>query len=351
MGRVTIADVARAAGVSKGAASHALNGMPGVSEATRARVQAVAEQLQWTPNSVARALSGSRVGAIGWAIQRTGKSASIDPYFMELFAGIEDELAGTDVALVVKLVTGRGEETGLYRRWGRERRVDGVLLLDYELGDTRADTLDSIGLPYASARSRTGDAAEPSALTSLSPAPALTLWTNESAVVAATLGPVAGHGHRRVLWVSGDSKLEAITRRAAAAADWAAMRGIELATVFTDFSPGQGAAAALDAVTGDAPPTCIVLDNDLMALAAQTALVERGFSVPADVSLLSFIDSALCQIASPALAAMRHTPQALGRVLTRCLLDKIDPPAAGDRGKAAAELGIEFLARASLGVR
>jgi len=47
--RPTIADVARSAGVSKGAVSYALNGLPGVSEITRARIMGVAGELGWQP--------------------------------------------------------------------------------------------------------------------------------------------------------------------------------------------------------------------------------------------------------------------------------------------------------------
>ena len=57
--RPTIADVARHAGVSKGAVSFALNGRAGVSQETRRRILDAADELGWTPNRQARALSTS----------------------------------------------------------------------------------------------------------------------------------------------------------------------------------------------------------------------------------------------------------------------------------------------------
>ncbi len=65
MKRPTTLDIARAAGVSKGAVSFALNGRRGVSEQTRARVKAVAEQLGWEAGGAARALSDGRAGGGG----------------------------------------------------------------------------------------------------------------------------------------------------------------------------------------------------------------------------------------------------------------------------------------------
>jgi DNA-binding LacI/PurR family transcriptional regulator len=57
--RPTIADIAKRAGVSKGAVSYALDGRPGVSQLTRARILAAADEPGWTPNSAARALLSS----------------------------------------------------------------------------------------------------------------------------------------------------------------------------------------------------------------------------------------------------------------------------------------------------
>lgn len=77
MARVTIDDIAREAGVSRGAVSFALNGRPGVSEATRERILRVAERMNWRPHSAARALGGAKADAIGFVVAgRPGRSAS-----------------------------------------------------------------------------------------------------------------------------------------------------------------------------------------------------------------------------------------------------------------------------------
>ena len=60
MSRVTINEIARLSGVSKGAVSYALNGRPGVSDSTRQRILDVAEGLGWAPNRTARLLSGAQ---------------------------------------------------------------------------------------------------------------------------------------------------------------------------------------------------------------------------------------------------------------------------------------------------
>ena len=86
-GRVTIVDVARLAGVSKGAVSLALNDRPGVSDPTRNRIRAAAAQLGWQPSQRARSLSVSRAFALGLVIARPPDLLGADPFFPPFIAG------------------------------------------------------------------------------------------------------------------------------------------------------------------------------------------------------------------------------------------------------------------------
>ena len=127
MKRPTIADIARRAGVSKGAVSYALNGQPGVSEATRQRILAIAEEIGFNPNSAARALSGAAANAVGLALCRPARILGVEPFFMELISGVEAELSARSYALTLQVVADQDAEIAVYRRWWGERRVDGVL--------------------------------------------------------------------------------------------------------------------------------------------------------------------------------------------------------------------------------
>ena len=147
MKRPTIADIARRAGVSKGAVSYALNGQPGVSEATRQRILAIAEEIGLNPNSAARALSGAAAYAIGLALCRPARMLGIEPFFMELISGLEAELSARSYALTLQVVADPDAEIEVYRRWWGERRVDGVLLVDLRLNDSRIPALEKLGLP------------------------------------------------------------------------------------------------------------------------------------------------------------------------------------------------------------
>lgn len=124
--RVTIADIAKAVGISKGAVSYALNDKPGISPRTRQKVIDTANQLGWYPNSAARALSAAKANACGLVLARPANTLAYEPFFMQLIAGIESELSARSVALAIQVVPDIETEMQTYCRWWAERRVDGV---------------------------------------------------------------------------------------------------------------------------------------------------------------------------------------------------------------------------------
>src|SRR5262245_14401466 len=114
--RVTISDIARRAGVSKGAVSFALNNRPGVAESTRERILAIAEELGWYPNRAARALSAARADACGLVLARPVRLLAFEPFFMQFVAGAESELSPRSIALTLQLAEDVPEEIEIHRR-------------------------------------------------------------------------------------------------------------------------------------------------------------------------------------------------------------------------------------------
>src|SRR3954453_7839830 len=129
MKRPTIGDIAVRAGVSKGAVSYALNNQPGVSEATRARVLKVAEELEWVPNRAARQLSAARSETLGLVLARSAKTLSEEPFYMGFVGGVESVLSEKGYALALQVVPDLESEMATYRKWAAEQRVDGVIIV------------------------------------------------------------------------------------------------------------------------------------------------------------------------------------------------------------------------------
>jgi DNA-binding LacI/PurR family transcriptional regulator len=335
--RPTIADIARAAGVSKGAVSYALNGKSGVSAETRARIVEIAARMGWHPSSAARALSEGRSGAIGLVVDRPAWVLGIEPFFMQLISGIEAELAGTGTALLLQVTDDAEAETAAYRRWWGERRVDGVILVDLREEDPRLDLLRELELPaVVLGHHPDGATGMPS------------VWIEDGAAVHDTLDYLVALGHRRVARVAGPRRFVHTRERGEAFAAAAARLGLApegLTTVHTDYSGQDGARATRRLLSATPRPTAVVYDNDVMAVAALSVAQEMGVDVPGGLSLVAWDDSALCRLVHPALTAVGRQVPEHGARAVRSLLAlingepvadvRLDPPVLVPRGSTA----------------
>jgi len=307
--RPTIADIAQAAGVSKGAVSYALNGKAGVSEQTRARIVEIAARMGWHPSSAARALSDGRAGAIGLVVDRPAWVLGIEPFFMRLISGVETSLAATGTALLLQVTEDAQAEEAAYRRWWGERRVDGVLLVDLREDDPRLALLAELGLPAVVVGHASGTPGVPS------------VWIDDGAAVRETLAYLAALGHRRIARVAGPAHFVHTRERGEVFEECAAELGLPgITSVYADYSGEDGARATRRLLSGPSRPTAIVYDNDVMAVAALSVTQEMGIAVPGELSIVAWDDSELCRLVHPALTAVsRQVPQFGERAATALL--------------------------------
>jgi DNA-binding LacI/PurR family transcriptional regulator len=309
MKRPTIADIALRAGVSKGAVSYALNGQPGVSDATRRRILAIAEEIGWNPHSAARALSGAAADVVGLALRRPARILGLEPFYMQLISGVEAELSARSYALMLQVVGDSDAETGVYRRWWGERRVDGVLVCDLRVDDPRVTALERLRLPAVVI----GGPAGVGGLAHI--------WNDDDAALVEALEYLVALGHRQVARVGGLPDL-LHTRTRTEAFDRAGARlGLPgSATVATDYSGEDGARATRRLLSSPTRPTAIIYDNDLMAIAGLAVAQEMGLSVPGDLSIVAFDDSPLCRLVHPPLTALSRDVPEYGARAARLLL-------------------------------
>jgi DNA-binding LacI/PurR family transcriptional regulator len=312
--RPTIADIARRAGVTKAAVSFALNDQPGVSTVTRERIMRIARDLGWQPNSAARALSDGRAGALGLVVDRPAGFLGVEPWFMQLIAGIQGVLAERQTPLLFTVAEHREAELELYRSWWARRRVDGVFLVDLRVDDPRPGALRELGLPGVVV----GDPDGAGGLAAV--------WTDDAAGARLAVRHLAGLGHRRIARVTGMEDLWHTRARTREFLDVAGKAGIEADCVPADYTAAGGAEATHRLLTGANPPTAIVYDNDLMAVSGLGAAHRLGLDVPGDLSIVAWDDSVLCSLVHPALTALTHDVLGYGAHAARVLLGVLEAP-------------------------
>jgi DNA-binding LacI/PurR family transcriptional regulator len=308
--RATIAEIAKRAGVSKGAVSYALNGQPGVSESTRRRVIELAAEMGWHPNSAARALSAARAGALGLVLARPASMLGVEPFMMKLISGMETTLATRSTALLLQVVPDHDAEVAAYRRWWAERRVDGIFLVNLRVDDKRVPVLEELGLPAVVIGGPGHHGSLPG------------VWSDDASAMAMVVEYLAALGHRRIARVAGPPGLLHTELRGRAFDEVAARLELESAvTLVTDYSPEQGAQVTRRLLSAATRPTAILYDNDVMAVAGTSVAHEMAVDVPQDLSIVAWDDSVLCEIVHPALTALKRDIVAYGTHAAERLLE------------------------------
>jgi LacI family transcriptional regulator, repressor for deo operon, udp, cdd, tsx, nupC, and nupG len=310
--RPTINDVARAARVSKGAVSFALNNRPGVATETRERILKVARDLGWTPSARARALSVSRALAVGLIIARPPETLRADPFFPAFIAGLETVLSERGHALLLQVAPDHDHEPQSYRRLADEGRVDGVFVTDLVVDDPRPALLAELGLPAVIIGPALGEVFWP------------TVGVDDAPGIMAAVEHLVSLGHTNIAHVSGPSVMVHGNSRRQAWSVALQQAGLsEGPCVEADFSAGSGAAATRQLLDLDDPPTAIVYANDLMAMAGLSLAVARGIDVPGELSITGYDDTEIAAHLQPSLTTITSNVFDSGRAAATRLLELI----------------------------
>ncbi|MFG1677547.1 LacI family DNA-binding transcriptional regulator [Micromonospora sp. NPDC049282] len=255
--------------------------------------------------------------AVGLVLARPPRLLGTEPFFMEFIAGIEERLATDGRSVLLHVVAHHAAEIDAYRRWARQRLVDAVVLVNPSVDDARPAVLRELRLPVVVA-------GEP---TRGNPA----VRRDDAGSMRAALAHLADLGHRRIARISGPGALLHTRTRTAAMLTAAADAAVEAVVVEGDYSEEAGARLTAQLMTGGDPPTAIIYDNDLMAVAGLHAAKESSVRVPGDLSLIAWDDSSLCRLASPALTTMSLDVHTFGELVGESVLRLVDGESVPER--------------------
>lgn len=331
--RVTIRDIARAAGVSVATVSRVINGRPDVSPQTRDAVLRVARQHNFTTNRSARALSVGRTGLVGFTLPWVDQN-----YFTGILSGAAEALYEQEQRIVLCPTHHEHDrEVTLLERL-MNGTTDGAIVLLPEESNDELRRLQEVGYPFVVA-----DPRQP--LDEGIPA----VSASHLAGARAATDHLLRLGHRRIGLITGFPGWTATEERregykAALAA--AAVPFLPELVVEGEFDAETGYTAARRLLELPDPPTAIFASNDNMAAGALRAAAERGLSVPGQLSVVGFDDTELARILSPQLTTVRQPMEELGRTAVSLLNRLIE----GQRIEALrVELSTKLIVRESTG--
>jgi LacI family transcriptional regulator len=303
--RVTIQDVARAAGVSTATVSNALNGTGRMSEETREAIRAVARQLRFRPNAMARALTQRRSFSIGLLT-----NDSYGRFSFPVMAGISEALADQGVSVFLCTIEDDPVRARLHVEALLDRRVDGIIV-----SGRRADLhipidLDAVDVPVVYALTAPPEGAGHAHAHVLPD-------DRQGARLAADW--LRGLGRQRIVHVTGPETHLAARSRAEGYREVVGEPGTVL---FGQWSErfGHEAVAALWSAPG-APPDGICCGSDQIARGVVDALRERGVAVPDAVSVVGFDNwEIVAEATRPPLTTIDMNLKQLGQEAGRMIL-------------------------------
>ncbi|NGO71684.1 LacI family transcriptional regulator [Streptomyces sp. SB3404] len=315
---VTLADVARRAGVSPSTVSYVLSGKRAISAPTRERVERSIRELGYHPDLRARALASRRSDIL--ALMVPLRTDLYLPVMMEISLAVAT--AARAHGYDVLLLTGEEGPAGV-RRVADGVRADGVVLMDVQLDDARLPPLRDLGLPAV----LIGLPAEPAGLNCVD--------LDFTAAGSLCVDHLARLGHRE-LAVLGEAPavyergtgfaertLAGIRERAGAA-------GMRLL-----HRPCQGGypevAHTLDRILDERPgTTAFVLQNEHAVEPLLSLLRQRGRAVPEDVSVVAVCPDQVAEHAPVPLTSVSLPAEGLGRLAVERLVTQLaDAPGGG----------------------
>ena len=282
--------------MSAAAVSFAVNDRPGVSSGTRERILAAARELGWQPSASARALTEARTRAVGLVLARDAAQLEGDSFFVRFLSGIERALSAADYALLLQIVPGE-------RRVGAARlRAPGGggprrrLPADRRRGRRPALRAAGGGRDAGRARGPAGGRRRPFPC----------VETRHDEGIAPAVEHLVALGHERIGFLGGRPEYEHVQAREARwRAALAPRSGPAGAGPVVARRPGDAAAtAALALLRRRARPRSCARATRWRSRSIAAAR-SAGLSVPDDVSVVGFDDSALAAFAAPALTSIR----------------------------------------------
>jgi LacI family transcriptional regulator, repressor for deo operon, udp, cdd, tsx, nupC, and nupG len=334
---ITIRDVAAAAGVSTATVSRALRGLPNVDDATRDRVKAVAQEMDYVISPSASRLASGRTGSI----------AVITPYisrwfFSEVISGVESVLqqAGLDM-LLINVGDYQNGHARIPPSPRLKRRVDGILIIALPPHDPDLEPILKLEMP----KSMIGGIA-----------PGINCIAIDDFQAAKTATEhLIELGHTRIGLIAGgpaEARFVAETQRERGFRSVIQQHGLEedsMLEAFGRFTIDGGESAMLALLNQPEPPTAVFAMSDEMAFGALQAIRSRGLNPGTDISIIGIDDHSMSGYLG--LTTVSQPVAQLGVIAAERLMAQMFSPDFDQHNSENVHLDTVLIERASTGHR
>lgn len=314
MARVSLKFLASELGLAEGTVSRALNDYPDISEATRTRVKALADQYDYRANHSARRLATGVAEAVAYLMPPNTGSIS-EPFVAQLLTGLGQSLATRGWDLLVVQSPSAEQEGDAIRRLASSGKVSGVVLSRPYKEDARIKLLQEVGLPFI-VHGRAQNYADYA-------------WydvDSETAFMDA-VDHLAMLGHRRIGFIGAPTYYNFAQTRLDGFRKGLTHNGLPADEALIEIgeigdSGGERAASVL--LSSAKPPTAILCATDTQAIGALAAARARNLTPGQDISIIGYDGLDIGRHTNPPLTTMAQPQAYSGRQIGDMLLAIID---------------------------
>ncbi len=289
--KIDIRGVAALARVSIATVSRTINHLPTVDPDLAARVWSAVEELNYFPNTQARALVSGKSRLLGLIV-----SDITNPFFPELIREFEQVAVGRGYEILIGSTNYEKKTMEQCARRMLERQVDGVAIMTFGIDQVLLDRFFADEIPVVFID------ADPSRPASSA------LTVDYRAGIHEGVQHLAVLGHRKIGFISGPLQLRSAQARKIAFLDCLRTTGLKANPAWTiegDHTLDGGRDAMEKILALKDRPTAIMCSNDMTAIGVQHAVFEAGLSIPDDLSLIGFDDIHLAEYTIPPLTTIR----------------------------------------------
>ena len=313
----TIEDVARAAGVSRGTVSRALNGGINVSAGAQAAVQRAVVETGYVVNRNARTLVTRRSGCVAFILSEPQEKLFEDPNFSVLIRAATQALLAEDRHLVLVLA-GSSAEREHVLHFLRAGHVDGALLVSTHQGDPILTALADGPLPVVACGRPLGhETAIPY------------VGADDRGGARQMVSYLRERGRRRVATITGPQDTPGGLERLAGYRDITGRSAASPLVAHGDYTRAGGEKAMAELLERAPDLDAVFVASDLMAAGALAQLRRAGRRVPDDVAVGGFDDSPVATSTDPPLTTVRQPLKRVAVELVRHVVRLIEDEPCG----------------------
>ena len=302
--------VAERARVSIATVSRTINRVPTVNPKMAKRVWDAIQELNYLPNTQARALVSGRSGVLGLIV-----SEITNPFFSELIQGFEDVAVESGFEILVTSTNYDPKRWELCIRRMLERKADGVAIMTFGIEEPLLEELARRDIPQVFI-----DVGPERSAISL-------LKVDYRHGIRQGVQHLATLGHRKIAFVSGPMRLHsAHSRRDAFCASMkeCGIRTYSEWLLEGDHTLEGGVLAMQKLLARGNLPTAVMCSNDMTAIGVLHAAYRADLRVPDDLSIIGFDDIHIAEVMFPPLTSIRMSRMDLARAAVTALRSHIE---------------------------